>query len=49
MAVGPDVDYVVVNDAEGRPTILAEARLAAYADAHGDSAGTRRKAFGWPA
>ena len=31
MAVGPDVDYVVVNDAEGRPTILAEARLAAYA------------------
>ncbi|TCC57449.1 isoleucine--tRNA ligase [Kribbella pittospori] len=39
MAVGPDVDYVVVNDAEGRPTILAEARLAAYAGAHGDFAG----------
>ncbi|WBQ03649.1 isoleucine--tRNA ligase [Kribbella sp. CA-293567] len=30
MAVGPDLDYVVVNDAEGRPTILAEARQAAY-------------------
>ncbi|GAB3931735.1 isoleucine--tRNA ligase [Kribbella albertanoniae] len=30
MAVGPDLDYVVVNDAEGRPTILAEARLQAY-------------------
>ncbi|MEU4393712.1 isoleucine--tRNA ligase [Kribbella sp. NPDC023855] len=30
MAVAPDIDYVVVNDAEGRPTILAEARLAAY-------------------
>ncbi|GAA1613999.1 isoleucine--tRNA ligase [Kribbella sancticallisti] len=30
MAVGPDLDYVVVNDAEGRPTILAEARLEAY-------------------
>ncbi|WP_406047573.1 isoleucine--tRNA ligase [Kribbella sp. NBC_00889] len=39
MAVGPDVDYVVVNDAEGRPTILAEARLAAYAGTHGDFAG----------
>ncbi|MFG1815196.1 isoleucine--tRNA ligase [Kribbella sp. NPDC049174] len=39
MAVGPDVDYVVVNDAEGRPTILAEARLAAYAGVHGDFAG----------
>ncbi|MEV0802830.1 isoleucine--tRNA ligase [Kribbella sp. NPDC050281] len=36
MAVGPDVDYVVVNDADGRPTILAEARLAAYAGTHGD-------------
>ncbi|MER7243642.1 isoleucine--tRNA ligase [Kribbella sp. NPDC000426] len=32
MAVGPELDYVVVDDAEGRPTILAEARLAAYAD-----------------
>ncbi|MFK4087942.1 isoleucine--tRNA ligase [Kribbella sp. NPDC020789] len=30
MAVGPELDYVVVNDAEGRPTILAEARLQAY-------------------
>ena len=30
MAVAPDIDYVVVNDTEGRPTILAEARLAAY-------------------
>ncbi|MEV6417203.1 isoleucine--tRNA ligase [Kribbella sp. NPDC051718] len=30
MAVAPDVDYVVVHDADGRPTILAEARLAAY-------------------
>ncbi|WP_020387163.1 isoleucine--tRNA ligase [Kribbella catacumbae] len=30
MAVAPDIDYVVVNDSEGRPTILAEARLAAY-------------------
>ncbi|MEV0287738.1 isoleucine--tRNA ligase [Kribbella sp. NPDC050820] len=39
MAVGPDLDYVVVNDAEGRPVILAEARLAAYAGAHGDFAG----------
>ncbi|WP_433166889.1 isoleucine--tRNA ligase [Kribbella sp. CA-247076] len=39
MAVGPDVDYVVVNDAEGRPVILAEARLAAYAGSHGDFAG----------
>lgn len=39
MAVGPDVDYVVVDDAEGRPTILAEARLATYAAPHGDDAG----------
>jgi isoleucyl-tRNA synthetase len=39
MAVGPEVDYVVVNDAEGRPVILAEARLAAYVGAHGDFAG----------
>ncbi|WP_405056518.1 isoleucine--tRNA ligase [Kribbella sp. NBC_01505] len=39
MAVGPDLDYVVVNDAEGRPTILAEARLASYVGQHGDSAG----------
>jgi isoleucyl-tRNA synthetase len=39
MAVGPDVDYVVVDDAEGRPTILAEARLAAYAARRGDDAG----------
>ncbi|MFD3400364.1 isoleucine--tRNA ligase [Kribbella sp. NPDC058693] len=39
MAVGPDVDYVVVDDAEGRPTILAEARLAAYAGSHGDDGG----------
>ncbi len=39
MAVGPEVDYVVVNDAEGRPVILAEARLAAYAGGHGDFAG----------
>src|SRR5215207_3283544 len=31
MAVGPDIDYVVVDDAEGRPSILAEARLDAYA------------------
>ena len=30
MAVAPDIDYVVVNDGEGRPTILAEARLGAY-------------------
>jgi len=29
MAVGPDVDYAVV-EVDGRPTILAEARLAAY-------------------
>ena len=35
MAVGPEVDYVVVNDAEGRPVILAEARLAAYVGGHG--------------
>ncbi|MET7279691.1 isoleucine--tRNA ligase [Kribbella sp. NPDC005582] len=39
MAVGPELDYVVVNDAEGRPTILAEARLHAYVGQHGDSAG----------
>ncbi|MGW7680371.1 isoleucine--tRNA ligase [Kribbella sp. NPDC054772] len=39
MAVGPDVDYVVVNDSEGRPTILAEARLAAYTSPHGDMPG----------
>ena len=39
MAVGPEVDYVVVNDAEGRPVILAEVRLAAYAGAHGEFAG----------
>ncbi|MFI5709413.1 isoleucine--tRNA ligase [Kribbella sp. NPDC051620] len=30
MAVAPDIDYVVVQDASGRPTILAEARLSAY-------------------
>ncbi|GAA1687214.1 isoleucine--tRNA ligase [Kribbella yunnanensis] len=30
MAVGPDLDYVTVNDDEGRPMILAEARLQAY-------------------
>ncbi len=30
MAVGPDLDYVTVNDDEGRPMILAEARLEAY-------------------
>ncbi|WP_433018698.1 isoleucine--tRNA ligase [Kribbella sp. CA-294648] len=39
MAVAPDIDYVVVNDAEGRPTILAEARLAAYTEEHGGVAG----------
>ncbi|HET6986443.1 MAG TPA: isoleucine--tRNA ligase, partial [Kribbella sp.] len=38
MAVGPDVDYVVVNDAEGRPTIMAEARLQAYGYADADVA-----------
>jgi len=30
MAVAPDIDYVVANDLLGRPTIVAEARLAAY-------------------
>ncbi|MFB6719205.1 isoleucine--tRNA ligase [Kribbella sp. NPDC056345] len=30
MAVGPDLDYVTVKDDEGRPMILAEARLQAY-------------------
>ncbi|MFF1818036.1 isoleucine--tRNA ligase [Kribbella sp. NPDC058245] len=30
MAVGPELDYVTVHDAEGRPTILAEARAQAY-------------------
>lgn len=39
MAVAPDIDYVVVNDAEGRPTVLAEARLAAYTEEHGGVAG----------
>ena len=36
MAVGPELDYVVVNDAEGRPTILAEARLASVRVHRGD-------------
>ncbi|WUJ75687.1 isoleucine--tRNA ligase [Kribbella soli] len=43
MAVGPDLDYVVVDDSEGRPTILAEARLAAYADGAGLGAEVRRR------
>ncbi|WP_328320586.1 isoleucine--tRNA ligase [Kribbella sp. NBC_00382] len=39
MAVAPDIDYVVVSDALGRPTILAEARLSAYTEEHGGVAG----------
>lgn len=36
MAVAPDIDYVVVTDTEGRPTILAEARLDAYSKELGE-------------
>jgi isoleucyl-tRNA synthetase len=41
MAVGRDLDYVVVNDAEGRPTILADVRLDAYATELGEDARSR--------
>ncbi|TCM51891.1 isoleucine--tRNA ligase [Kribbella sp. VKM Ac-2568] len=41
MAVGPDLDYVVVEDAEGRPSILAGARLDAYATEFGADARER--------
>jgi isoleucyl-tRNA synthetase len=36
-AVGPDIDYAVMQDADGERYILAESRLAAYAKELGDA------------